>query len=194
MAKVGSRERVLAVAEDLFYRQGFLATSVDEIVAQARVSKSNFYYHFRSKEELGLDVLDRRAASLREEMDRSLCDPSLSPRDRLQSFLASLIRTQEEWLRNGGCPFGNMVVEVSEHHESMRRRLSELFRGLHRSLTSVVEEGQELGEFRNGVAASDLAALVLQAVQGMQLMTKCEKTIEPARRSAELLMMLLAVR
>jgi exonuclease VII small subunit len=87
-----------------------------------------------------------------------------------------------------------MVVEVSEHHESMRRRLSELFRGLHRSLTSVVEEGQELGEFRNGVAASDLAALVLQAVQGMQLMTKCEKTIEPARRSAELLMMLLAVR
>ncbi len=194
MARVGSRERVLNVAQDLFYRQGFLATSVDEIVAAARVSKSNFYYHFRSKEELGLNVLDLRAVGMRETVESSLCDPELTPKERLETFLASLIRTQEEWLRNGGCPFGNMVAEVSEHHERMRRKLSELFRGLHDSLTKVVSEGQEIGEFRNGVAPGDLASLILQAVQGMQLMAKCEKTVEPARRSAELLMTLLTVR
>ena len=46
------RERVLATASELFYRRGFSAVGVDEIVSQSGVAKMTLYRHFPSKDEL----------------------------------------------------------------------------------------------------------------------------------------------
>jgi len=54
----GNRVRILDAAARLFHRRGFQPTSLDEIVAASGVCRSNLYYHFASKEELGLAVLD----------------------------------------------------------------------------------------------------------------------------------------
>jgi AcrR family transcriptional regulator len=43
------RKDILAVAADLFMRQGYEATSVDQIVRVAAIAKGTFYYHFSSK-------------------------------------------------------------------------------------------------------------------------------------------------
>ena len=54
-----SKERLLASARELIHENGFQQTSVDEILKKSGVTKSNFYYHFKSKEELGLIILER---------------------------------------------------------------------------------------------------------------------------------------
>jgi len=50
--KVDTRERLLALAEAAVLAKGFAATSIEELIAAAEISKSGFFYHFRDKSEL----------------------------------------------------------------------------------------------------------------------------------------------
>ena len=190
---MSSREKILGVSLDLFYRNGYQATSVDEIIALAKVSKSNFYYHFKSKEDLGLEVLNQRRASLMQSLDCMLGDCDECPKERLIRFVDHLVAAQEADLKKGGCPFGNLVAEMADHSERFRCYLVDIFSELTGRVVSVVEDGQRVGAFRNDVCPRDVAALFVQATQGMMLMTKCQKSAETLGRGARLLIRLISV-
>ena len=53
-----TRRRILDAAYEQFYRKGFTRVSVDEVAAQAKVTKRTLYYHFKSKDDLLASVLD----------------------------------------------------------------------------------------------------------------------------------------
>ncbi len=61
--KTRSREVIITAAISLFLKQGFLATSMDEVAAKATVSKQTVYAHFKSKEALFFDVIDEMTGS-----------------------------------------------------------------------------------------------------------------------------------
>src|SRR5215470_18008251 len=54
------RERLVAAAVELFYRNGFGAIGIDQVIAAAGVTKSTFYKHFESKDDLVLAAVRRR--------------------------------------------------------------------------------------------------------------------------------------
>src|SRR3954463_9163190 len=110
---MSSRDKILDVSTELFYRNGYQATSVDDIIAQAKVSKSNFYYHFKSKEELGLEVLNQRRMELEKSLDCMLGDCEQCSKARLLKFVDFLVDSQEAELAKCGCPFGNLVAEMA---------------------------------------------------------------------------------
>ena len=187
---MSSREKILLVSLEQFYRNGYLATSVDDIIAEAKVSKSNFYYHFKTKEDLGLAVLQNRCQDFNEAIECTLLNEDLGPLERLRSFF-SLVAETREAKTSGGCPFGNLVAEMSEHSERFRRQLSDMFASLAGVISDVVEEGQKLGEVRRDVGACDVAGLIVNTLQGAQLMLKCHRSSEGYARTVELLLKLV---
>jgi TetR/AcrR family transcriptional repressor of nem operon len=187
---VNSREKLIASATDLFYTRGFLATSVDDLLSAAGVSKSNFYYHFRSKDALGLAVLDHRIANLQASLCGTLRNEALSSRERIRSFLSSIVAYQNAAER-GGCPFGNLVAEMAHHDEEIRCRLSAMFAGLADTIGGVIQGGVATGGFRGDLDTSVAGTLVVQWAQGMCLMVKCHQCTEQAESSADLLYRLL---
>ncbi|MFC5827567.1 TetR/AcrR family transcriptional regulator [Nonomuraea insulae] len=76
------RERLLAAADDLFYREGVQTVGIDRIVKQAGVAKASLYNVFGSKDELVQAYLDARHADTRELVERSLTR-FRTPRERL---------------------------------------------------------------------------------------------------------------
>ncbi len=58
-AKTDTRERILDIAEAAVLQKGFEATSIDEIVAAADISRSGFFYHFKDKNALARAMLER---------------------------------------------------------------------------------------------------------------------------------------
>src|SRR5688500_14982039 len=54
-----TRERLLAIAEGMVLRQGFTATGIEAIIAEAGITKNGFFYHFRDKNELAKALLVR---------------------------------------------------------------------------------------------------------------------------------------
>ena len=58
--RVSRRDELVETALDLFYRNGFHATGIDRILAEAGVAKMTLYKHFRSKDDLIVAALERR--------------------------------------------------------------------------------------------------------------------------------------
>ncbi len=81
-AKPSARERLLAAADELFYREGVQSVGVDRIVQRAGVAKASLYNLFGSKEELVQAYLDARHATTREQTERALTR-FRTPRERL---------------------------------------------------------------------------------------------------------------
>jgi len=53
-----TRMTILRKAFELIYRQGYQATSIDEIIATTAVTKGALFYHFKNKEEMGLAIIN----------------------------------------------------------------------------------------------------------------------------------------
>src|SRR5262245_12064772 len=56
------RDRILATASDLFYREGVHAVGVDLVVKESGIAKTSLYRHFGSKDSLVAAFLDREDA------------------------------------------------------------------------------------------------------------------------------------
>jgi AcrR family transcriptional regulator len=81
-AKASTRERLLAAADELFYREGVQSVGVDRVVQKAGVAKASLYNLFGSKEELVEAYLDARRDATREQIERTLTR-FRTPRERL---------------------------------------------------------------------------------------------------------------
>ena len=64
--RIEKRQDIINAATELFRHQGFHATGVDQVVEQARVTKATLYNHFKSKQQLIIDVINHRSEWFRD--------------------------------------------------------------------------------------------------------------------------------
>lgn len=104
LKRESARERILDLAEAAVLQKGFGATSIEELIAGAGISKSGFFYHFRDKGELAKALLVRYL-----ERDRAILDDIFARADALNDdplhgFLVGLKL------------FADMLAEMTEVH------------------------------------------------------------------------------
>lgn len=176
-----SREKIVLCAKEMFYQVGYPFTSIDDILKRCGVAKSNFYYHFESKEQLALEVLDQWFAD-QEALLSVLTDPVQSPRQRLNQFTDIICRAQSNERNMAGCPFGNFVASLptrtaDERHERFRQRLDQLLTRTQNALEACFAEGIQHGEFRDDISPADMATLFMATIQGLSLLTKTYRSV-----------------
>jgi AcrR family transcriptional regulator len=124
-----TREQIVEAADELFYRRGYENTSFADIAAAVRISRGNFYYHFRTKDEILDAVIGRRLARTREMLDRWEAEGG-RPVDRIRSFIDILVENRAKIMAHG-CPVGTLCAELAklDHAAQPRaRKVFELFR------------------------------------------------------------------
>lgn len=85
-----TRERLLDLAEDAVLHKGFAATSIDELIAAAGITKSGFFYHFRDKNDLAKSLLKRYLARDESIFDELFARADALNEDPLHGFLVFL--------------------------------------------------------------------------------------------------------
>jgi AcrR family transcriptional regulator len=108
-----ARDKVFAVAADLFYRKGVRAVGVEAIVRQAGVAKISLYRSFPSKDDLVVAYLEDRNAAFWRQWDEDFARYKEDPRAQLTAIMRYLAhRTTQKGYR--GCPFINYCAEFPE--------------------------------------------------------------------------------
>lgn len=125
MAEMTTRDLIVEVADHLFYEQGFEFTSFSNIAAAVKISRGNFYYHFKSKDEILSAVIDRRLANTRKILERWEGEGA-SPRQRIRSFIHILIANQAKIMLYG-CPVGTLCSELAKLNHAAKSDANELF-------------------------------------------------------------------
>jgi AcrR family transcriptional regulator len=138
--EASARERILATASELFYREGIRAIGVDTVVERSGVSKTSLYRAFASKDDLITAFVTEQDRLFRAWWDRVAERHPDDPRAQLVALVSGIAR------RIGrpdyrGCPFINLATEFPDaahpgrivaraNKDEMRRRLAALARSL----------------------------------------------------------------
>jgi AcrR family transcriptional regulator len=145
-----TRQRILAAAYDLFYRNGFARVGVDRVAERAGITKKSFYYHFKSKDQLLAAVLEHHH---RHALDR-VAGWSLRMDGGLDAFLESLFGNLADWAakpRWEGAGFTRLVMELADRPGHPARAIARR----HKAAVEAWLAG-ELG--RRGVAGAEARA------------------------------------
>lgn len=111
---------ILGAAIRLFSRQGVAATSIDDIVEEAKVARMTLYHHFPSKEQLVIAALVNEGARWRRYFFAELAKVPGTPRDRLLGVFTVF----ERWFKSedyAGCAFMNTILANYSPNEEVRR-------------------------------------------------------------------------
>jgi AcrR family transcriptional regulator len=129
MSKKTTRDQIIEAADQLFYRQGYEHTSFADIADAIQISRGNFYYHFKTKDEILDAVINLRLSNTQKMLDKWEKEGA-HPRDRIRSFINILILNRT-MIKKYGCPVGSLCTELAKlDHRSQvdANKLFTLFR------------------------------------------------------------------
>jgi len=160
------RERIVAAAVELFYRRGFGAVGVDQVIATAGVTKTTFYKHFDSKDDLMVAAVQRR-----DEWESQAWGRAVRQRagDDPARQLLAFFDVMDEWFNAPdyhGCMFMNTAAEFPNPHDPVHQAASAYrrkSRDHHRDLARQAGAAGEAAEtFADCYAALVEGALILR--------------------------------
>jgi AcrR family transcriptional regulator len=157
----GKRERLIASAEELVYRQGVERPTLAQIAEAAGVPPGNVYYYFKTKDELIEAVVESRAAWVRELL--ASLERRRTPAARLKGLIRVWLDTSDEVVAHG-CPVGTLSVVVDDHGDGLEGHTSKLFST---AIEWVEAQFREMG-VRD---ARDHALTMLSTVEGASLLS-----------------------
>ena len=176
-----TREHILSRATAIVFRQGFGATSVNDLVDATGVNRGSLYFHFPGKEDLGVAILARSREQFLAFIRDSLTGKS--PGRRLENFFRAALKTHESTGFVGGCLWGNTALEMSDADGQQQyvKIVRDVFAAWTAMIEEVIAEAQSRGQVRSDIRAKDLAVQVVSAVEGGIMLSRLNKSAKPLR-------------
>ena len=162
---------VLDRAVDLFWVNGYAATSMEDLVNHLGINRGSLYSTFGSKQELYELAIERYASVGRDWMTAMLSDPAIPLRDTIKTILTSSAETTD----HRGCLLVNTATERNATDERSLDLTSKALDERRAILAAAFESRRN--ELANGVTPDRAADLVLVAAQGLRVVATTESEI-----------------
>lgn len=125
MSKHPRKDHLIDVASRLFNQYGFHQTGIDLIMKESGVSKTTMYKYFKTKEDLILEILQRRSVILKSALINSIeMEQAKHPNQPLHTYIPMIFDATEEWIKSGefyGCNFVRASSEYSVGNDCIRK-------------------------------------------------------------------------
>ncbi len=163
-----TREKILQAAFAEFYRRGYQGGSLNDIIAEARVTKGCLFHHFDGKRALGLAVIEELiSARILEHWVKPLesSDDPVGDLKRILNGMTKDLRCEEKLAR--GCPLNNLAQEMSPLDELFRKRIEKIYALWRDAVAGAFERGLAAGTVRRGVNPERTGVFFVAAVAGV---------------------------
>ena len=172
-----TRAQIVAAADDLFYRQGFESTSFADVAGAVGISRGNFYYHFKTKDEILDAVIAFRKDKTRDMLDAWEAEGD-GPEARILGFIEILIANQAKIMLYG-CPVGTLCAELAKIDHAAQSDAADIFTLFRDWLRRQFEDLGLRAE------ADDLAMHVLARSQGVSSLAAAFRDEDFVRKEVE---------
>lgn len=177
MQATNTDQKILDAALRLMLSKGYPATTVDEICAEAGVSKGSFYHFFKNKEELGLAALARFYRRGVKEMQEGPFAQLADPLERAFGFVDH-IEAKSKFLWTDGCLLGGFATDLAETNPAVREEVSRMFAQIAGGMALMFRPVAERAGDK-GPTATGLAEMFLAVLEGSILLARAHR--DPSR-------------
>jgi len=171
-----TRLMILQKAFELIYVKGYQTTSIDDIIATTKVTKGAFYYHFKTKDEMGLAIINE---ILKPTLTNSFIEPlqtEENPLDAIYNLMDSLLMKNDFLKVEYGCPASNFTQEMTPWNSEFNKALNELTQEWTKAITATIERGKKSGTIRKDVNAKQVTIFVMSGYWGIRNLGKLENS------------------
>lgn len=178
------KETIVHESMKLFSLNGFLSTSIQDILSAANTSKGGFYNHFSSKEDLFFQVLDEGRKIWRE---KNLCGI-----DEISDPIGKIIQLLENYKNKylldaenfpGGCLFIMFAVELGDTRPHLSREVQKGFTGLKAMLKRLLDNGHSSAAGYNGINTDTITEIIFNSMLGASVSYSVDKSHEALDKS-----------
>ena len=168
-----TRERILCAAMELINRKSFHHTSIRDILAASDVGKGDLYFHFASKEELGLALVAKAKEDYLAYLEASL--KSRSPLGQVGDIFLAVYRLHRHRRFMGGCIFGNIALEMSDDNPRFAAAIREVFHEWIGLLSRLLAQARTEGELDAAIQPEAIARHIVASLEGAIMMARLTK-------------------
>jgi TetR/AcrR family transcriptional repressor of nem operon len=180
---VATRAAIVSAASELVRRNGYTATTVDGICAQAQVSKGAFFHHFKSKDEAVEEALGQWDAGAAAMEARAPFQSARSPRARVLGYMDLYISVFDNPALMKSCLAGTTVQEIADTNTTLRDAAHVCFAGARDRFTALLDDACRGS--RRRVDTASLAALWMATIQGSLILFKASQDAAVIHRNLE---------
>ena len=167
----------MEAARDLFFRQGYVATGVAQILKASNANSGSLYHFFPSKDDLLVAVLEKYQALLEPRVLKPAFDRVEDPIERLFAVLDGYRLLLEATNFELGCPIGNLALEVSNSQPAARRLIINNFKAWCNAIRRLIEDAAD--RLPLDVEPAGLATHVLATMEGSVMLARAYRSFEP---------------
>jgi TetR/AcrR family transcriptional regulator, transcriptional repressor for nem operon len=172
-----TRQTLLDAAFAEIHRNGFRAASLDAILSNVGVTKGALYHHFASKNELGYAVVDEIVRPFVEENWKSATEaPNMI--DGAIELCRRVSSERTDMALSYGCPFNNLINEMSSVDEGFRKRLNQILQDWRQGISEAIARAQALGQVRADADPLAVSAFIISCIEGCVGMGKASQSRE----------------
>jgi AcrR family transcriptional regulator len=176
-AKSDTRERLVEVAAQLFWEQGYAATGVAQILKAAEARSGSLYYFFPTKEDLLIAVLDRYKEILWPAVIQPAFDRASDPIERIFAIMDGYRQLLTMTECRQGCPIGNLALELSDSHPAAAALIAQNFTGWRAAVRECLDAAED--RLPEDLDRDRLAGFILTVMEGGVMQARAYKDIEP---------------
>ena len=167
-ARSDTADRILDLAERLVQTRGFNGFSYADIASELGVTKASLHYHFPTKAELGLRLIERYSEAFMGALV-GVDETAIDARDKLRTYAdiySGVLRN------NRMCLCGMLAADYATLPDSMKVAVTEFFAMNERWLTTVLEQGRSAGDLHFTGESLQVARLLVSSLEGAMFVAR----------------------
>ena len=174
-----TKDRILEAGAEIIHQKGYNHTGIQEVLNAASVPKGSFYNYFKSKEDFGLQIIDRFQNQFDRMAKEILEDVSMTPLQRIDRFLGASMDHFQNSNYTGGCPIGNLAQEMGDLSSAFRNKLGDAMDAMVRVYAKVLSEAQSTGEISEQLDINAAAYFIVAGWHGAIIQMKLTQNLAP---------------
>ena len=174
-----TKDRILEAGAEIIHQKGYNHTGIQEVLNAARVPKGSFYNYFKSKEDFGLQIIDRFQSQFDRLATEILEDVSMTPLQRIDRFLGASMEHFHNSNYTGGCPIGNLAQEMGDLSSAFRKKLGDAMDAMVRAYAKVLTKAQSSGEISEQLDVNAAAYFIVAGWHGAIIQMKLTQNLAP---------------
>lgn len=155
---------------ELFYKKGYYNTSIDDILKELDLSKGAFYYHFQSKEDFFVSIVQnmvvRKVYTLMIEPIEGKVDPATAIERCFENALATAEHNELDY----GFVLGNFITEFNGRNEEISKYLKDIYKVWEVNLVTTLQKGKTDGFIARHVDSEGVASFLIASYMGIRVL------------------------
>ncbi len=176
--KKGSKTRynILEKGFDLIYKNGYQATSIDEILATTKVTKGAFYYHFKTKDDMGVAIIKEIVKPIIQENFIAPLQNTSKPIEEIYQMIKSLLLEVPFLKLEYGCPVSNLTQEMTPWNIEFTNVLNKLILEWQIAIENCIKKEVNNRNLLNDETPKQVAFFIISSYWGIRNFGKITKS------------------